>query len=87
MPARAQASALAKQERELRINKLCVQLGNMAIAYDHARQNDELREGVTVPHEVNTDAAADALKDFVVITPAGPAIPAETVLRDRRPGP
>ena len=84
--ARNEVLTLAKQERELRVRKLCVQLGNFGIAYDHARQTDQEREGVTVPHEVNTDAAADVLKDFVVITPpSGRSLPADAVLRDKRP--
>lgn len=85
--------ALAKTERDLRVRKLCVQLGNMGLAYDYSRRLDEHREGITVPHAVNTDAAAKQLKNFVILVPPdndatnypSEPIPAKVILRDKPP--
>ena len=89
--ARQEAIGLAEQERELRVRKLCVQLGSLGLSYDYSRKNDERNEGLTVPHQVNTDAAAEELKDFIVVVPSkgnkpSTSIPADAVLRDQPPG-
>lgn len=77
---RRQVIVLAKQERDLRLQKLMLQLGNMNSGYDYARQVDEREVGVVVPSHVDTIEAANRLKTFVVLTPdsvenSAPAIP------------
>jgi hypothetical protein len=89
---RRRVTALAKQEHDLRIKKLYGQLGNLATTYDYARQRDEREAGVAVPSAIDTATAAESLKNFVVITPAGgdslsSVIPARTVLLDARKTP
>ncbi len=93
---RRQVIVLARQERDLRLQKLYGQLTNMSTTYDYSRQRDEREAGVDVPSHVDTAAAAEKLKDFVVLTPAGDSradigsvksIPATTVLLDTRPSP
>lgn len=91
--ARRDAIVLAKQERDLRTRKLCVQLASLGAAYDYSRRDEERQEGVNVPHAVNTDAAAKKLKHFVVLVPPADnsstgtvrTIPAKSILRDKRP--
>ena len=93
---RRRVTVLAKQERDLRMKKLYGQLGNLATTYDYTRQRDEREAGVHVPNAIDTAAAAEKLKDFVVIAPAmGDSIssgrlqvmPASTVLLDARATP
>lgn len=69
LKARRQVMVLAKQERDLRLEKLNGQLTNMNSGYTHARYVDEREAGVTVPISVDTAAAARQLKNYVVITP------------------
>jgi uncharacterized protein YdcH (DUF465 family) len=66
---RRRVLVLAKQERDLRLEKLLAQLGAMSTNYDYARQIDEREAGVVVPKNVDTVQAAHRLKQFVVITP------------------
>lgn len=88
---RRQALALVERERDLRVRKLCTQLATFAVAYDYSRQRDQRNEGISVPRAVDADAAAEELKEFVVIVPpAGNSskpgtIPADAVLRDKQP--
>lgn len=92
--ARRKVTALAQQERELRLKKLYGQLDRMNTTYDYARQEDERVAGVTVSKNVDTVAAAHKLKDFVIISPdafdspaavAPKALPASIVLLDTTP--
>jgi hypothetical protein len=93
---RRQVTVLARQERDLRLQKLYGQLTTMSTAYDYTRQRDEREAGIDEPSHVDTAAAAEKLKDFVVLTPAGDSradigsvktMPATTVLLDTRPSP
>ena len=93
---RRQVIALAKQERELRLRKLYGQVSNLSTTYDLNRQRHEREAGIEVPSTVDTTAAAEKLKDFVVLTPATEnvsdiasikSVPARTVLLDTRPTP
>lgn len=65
----ADVLVLAKQERDLRLEKLAAQLQHMRSAYGYARLGDEREAGVTVAANVDTTAAAAKLKDFVAIVP------------------
>jgi hypothetical protein len=94
--ARRQVVALARQERDLRIRKLYGQVDNLSTTYDLNRQRLEREAGVEAPSTVDTTAAAEKLRDFVVLTPATDnasdissikTIPARTVLLDTRPTP
>lgn len=84
---RRRVTVLATQERDLRMKKLYGQLDNLTTAYDYARQRDERAAGVETPSAVDTTAAAERLKDFVVITPDAGAMPARTVFLDARATP
>jgi hypothetical protein len=93
---RRQVTVLAKQERELRIRKLYGQVDNLSTTYDLNRQRLEREAGVEAPSTVDTTAAAEKLRNFVVLTPATESasdigsiktIPARTVLLDTRPAP
>ena len=64
---RRRVIALARQERDLRVQKLSGQLGNLSTTYDYARQRDEREAGIAVPSNVDTRAAAVKLRDFLVI--------------------
>ena len=64
---RRRVIALARQERDLRVQKLSAQLGNLATTDDYARQRDEREAGISVLSNVDTKTAAAKLRDFVVI--------------------
>ena len=90
------AHASSAQERELRIRKLYGQVDNLSTTYDLNRQRLEREAGVEAPSTVDTTAAAEKLRNFVVLTPATESasdigsiktIPARTVLLDTRPAP
>ncbi len=92
--ARRQVISLAKQERELRLQKLTGQLTNMNSGYTHARYVDEREAGVTVPVSVDTRVAAKQLQNFVVITPesvervsdtSAPTLPASHYMLSKLP--
>jgi len=67
MEQRRRVIALARQERDLRVQKLTGQLGNLSTTYDYARQRDEREAGIAVPSNVDPRAAAAKLRDFLVI--------------------
>jgi hypothetical protein len=93
---RQQVTALAKQERDLRIQKLYGQISNLSTTYDLHRQGEEREAGVESLSTVDTTAAAEKLRNFVVLTPATEnasdfrsikSVPTTTVLLDTRPMP
>lgn len=58
-------------ERHLRQQKLAVQVERLQTTYAYARRNDERTAGIDVPSAVNLNAAATALREFVVVAPDG----------------
>lgn len=89
---RRRVLALARQERDLRLKKLFGQLDNLHTTYRHARQLDEREAGVEVPIQVDTVAAAHALKSYVfLVADAGresiKAVPASLYMADVAPPP
>jgi hypothetical protein len=72
---RRQVIVLAKQERDLRLKKLYGQLETLNTTYDYSREIDQREAHVIVPKNVDTVAAANKLKNFVVITPAAAGLP------------
>lgn len=87
--ARREAVALAKQERQLRVNRLGTQLVELSATYGYARQREERADCVDTPCAVNPADASEKLHDFVVIAPdprtsdgkAVQTIPVTTLLR------
>jgi hypothetical protein len=93
---RRRVVALAKQERELRAQKLYHEIGNLNLTYDHTRRGDERVAGVEVPVHIDTAHAAKTLMDYVFIAPAAneesgefktKTIPAGNYLLDKLPPP
>jgi hypothetical protein len=88
---------LANQERDLRMQKLYHQIGNLNVAYGHTRQEDERVANVAyVPVHIDTQHAAKTLMDYVFIAPAGKnsageiktkTVPASNYLLDKLPPP
>ena len=68
--AHRQALVLAKQERDLRRQKLYGQMGKLNTAYSTARDVDVREVGLNVPSEVDPIAASKQLQTFVFIAPA-----------------
>ena len=66
---RIKVEKLARQERELRLQRLAAQSATFSSAYDVSHQNVEQTKGISVPSNVNTNIAAEQLRDFVTITP------------------
>ena len=83
--------SLAKQERDLRFEKLQTQCANFSSAYTCVRKTDENYIGEKVPNTASQCDAAQKLRDYCVINPgtlgkgeirkAG-CIPVSTVLLD-----
>ena len=93
---RRRVVVLAKQERELRVQKLYHEIGNLNRTYDHTRRDDERAAGVEVPAHIDTAHAAKTLMDYVFIAPAAndesgefktKTIPAGNYLLDKMPEP
>ncbi len=88
---------LAKEERGLRVAKLYHQIGNLNLAYDDTRRDDERAIAVAdVPVHIDTGHAAKTLMDFVFIAPTAPdkngeiktvSVPAKNYLLDKMPDP
>ena len=87
---------LANQERELRLQKLYHQIGNLNSTYDNTRHDDERVANVEVPVHIDTAHAAKTLMDYAFIAPAGKdssgeikttTIPAKNYLLDKMPAP
>jgi hypothetical protein len=88
---------LAKEERDLRVEKLYHQIGNLNLTYDHTRRDDARALAVAdVPVHIDTGHAAKTLMDFVFIAPTAPdkdgeikttAVPAKNYLLDKMPDP
>jgi len=88
---------LAKQERELRVEKLYHQIGNLNLTYGQTRRDDERALAVVdVPVHIDTHRAAHTLMDFVFIAPTPPdkngeikttTVPAKNYLLDKLPPP
>jgi hypothetical protein len=88
---------LAKEERELRIQKLYHQISNLNLTYDQTRRDDERALAVAdVPVHVDTRRAARTLMDFVFVGPTAPdkngqikatTVPAKNYLLDKMPAP
>lgn len=85
---------LAKQERDLRFEKLQTEVVNFHSAYSCARKVDEDYVGQKIPSTVNERAAAATLKDYCLVTPgslaqskiqSAPCEPASNVLLDIPP--
>jgi hypothetical protein len=95
---RRRVIVLANQERELRVQKLYHQIGNLNLTYDHTRA-DDLRVAninVDVPVHIDTGHAARTLMDFVFIAPTAPdnngeikttTVPAKNYLLDKMTDP
>jgi hypothetical protein len=93
---RRRVVVLAKEERDLRVQKLYHEIGNLNLTYDRTRRNDERAAGVEVPVHVDTAHAAKTLMDYVFIAPAAneesgefktKTIPAGNYLLDKMPEP
>jgi hypothetical protein len=88
---RKEVMALAKQERDLRLKKLAIQLAVFSVTYDHARQGDEPDVAATGKSGVDTKAAAEELRNFVVIAPDETntirTLPSSSVLLNKSPKP
>jgi hypothetical protein len=93
---RRRVVVLARQERELRVQKLYHEIGNLSLTYDHTRQDDERAAGVEVPAQIDTAHAAKTLMDYVFIAPAAndesgefktKTVPAGNYLLDKMPEP
>jgi len=93
---RRRVVVLAKQERELRVQKLYHEIGNLDLTYDHTRRDDERAAGVEVPVHIDTGHAAKTLMDYVFIAPAASdesgeiktkTVPASNYLLDKMPEP
>jgi hypothetical protein len=86
--------ALARREYDLRMQKLSTEVVNFRSAYGCVRKMDEDEVGEPVNNRVDMRAAADQLKNFVILS-SGPlaradlrsarAVPASTVLVDAPP--
>ena|SRR5579859_6437657 len=96
LKARRNVIVLANQERDLRLQKLYHQIGNLNVAYGHSRQEDERVANVEVPVHIDTAHAAKTLMDYVFIAPAGKdssgeirtkTVPASNYLLDKMPAP
>jgi hypothetical protein len=61
---------LAKEERQLRIEKLYHQIGNLTLTYRRAQDDDSQAVAVDVPVHVDTGHAATTLTHYVFIAPA-----------------
>lgn len=97
--ARRNVVALANQERELRLQKMYHQIGNLNLTYDHTRADDLRVASVSAsdaPVHIDTKRAAKTLMDFVFIAPAGKdasgeyktkTVPARDYLLDKVPPP
>jgi hypothetical protein len=93
---RRRVVVLANQERELRMEKLYRQIGNLNVTYEHSRRDDERSAGVDVPMHIDTAHAAKTLMDYVFIAPAADdnsgeikakTVPACNYLLDKLPDP
>ena len=93
---RRRVVVLAKQERDLRVQKLYHEIGNLNLTYDHTRRDDERAAGVEVPVHLDTGHAAKTLMDYVFIAPAAndesgeiktKTVPASNYLLDKMPDP
>jgi len=93
---RRRVVVLARQERELRVQKLYHEIGNLNLSYDHTRRDDERAAGVEVPVHIDTGHAAKTLMDYVFIAPAAndesgefktKTVPASNYLLDKMPEP
>ncbi len=94
---RRYVAELAKEERDLRMEKLYHQIGNLNLTYDHTRRDDERALAVAdVPVHIDTGHAAKTLMDFVFIAPTAPdttgeikstTVPAKNYLLDKLPDP
>jgi hypothetical protein len=82
---------LAKYDRDMHFEKLEAQVQNLRAAYDCARQYDERELGVSVPANINTEAASEELKKFTATLVGAPLdkravslppIPAKALLYD-----
>jgi hypothetical protein len=88
---------LAKQERDLRVEKLYHQIGNLNLTYDHTRRDDQRTLAVAdVPVHIDTRHAAKTLMDFVFVAPTAPdkngeikttTVPAKNYFLDKMPPP
>jgi hypothetical protein len=88
---------LAKEERNLRVEKLYHQIGNLDLTYDHTRRDDERALTVAdVPMHLDAGHAAKTLMDFVFVAPTAPdkngeikttTVPAKNYLLDKMPNP
>jgi hypothetical protein len=87
---------LVNQERELRLQKLYHQIGNLNSTYDNTRHDDERAANVEVPVHIDTAHAAKTLMDYVFISPTAPdkdgvikttSVPARNYLLDKMPAP
>jgi hypothetical protein len=94
---RRYVAELAKEERDLRVEKLYHQLGNLNLTYDHARRDDARALAVAdVPVHIDTGHVAKTLMDFVFVAPTAPdkngeikatTVPARDYLLDKMPDP
>lgn len=93
---RRRVVVLASQERELRLQKLYHQIGNLNLTYDNTRRDDERAANVEVPVHIDTAHAAKTLMDYVFIAPVANAkpgeiktktVPASNYLLDKLPPP
>jgi len=91
--ARWEAIALAKKERQLRVNRLGTRLLELSATYGYARRQEEQADGVNAPSAVDPADASEKLHDFVVIAPdpqsgnAARSIPVTTLLGGRHAAP
>jgi hypothetical protein len=93
---RRRVVVMAKEERDLRVQKLYHEIGNLNLTYDHTRRDDERAAGVEVPVHIDTAHAAKTLMDYVFIAPAAneesgefktKTVPAGNYLLDKMPEP
>lgn len=93
---RRRVVVLANQERDLRVQKLYHQIGNLNLTYENTRRDDERAAGVEVPVHIDTAHAAKTLMDYVFIAPVAneksgeiktKTIPASNYLLDKLPPP
>jgi hypothetical protein len=94
---RRYVAELAKEERDLRVEKLYHQIRNLNLTYDHTRRDDERALAVAdVPVHIDTGHAAKTLMDFVFVAPTAPdkngeikttTVPAKNYLLDKMPDP
>lgn len=93
---RRRVVVLANQERDLRVQKLYHQIGNLNLTYENTRRDDERAAGVDVPVHIDTAHAAKTLMDYVFIAPVANeksgeiktrTIPASNYLLDKLPPP